>query len=168
MGGSGRGAAEALTEPGLTFTGGKKNNSIRAASVPGASCAARMEAQHPLGAPGMCALQPRQLFARAADASANELPAERVLRTPERAAGRLRLLPAPLPPAALVWRPAAPSPGRAPVWGRAVRAALGEGHGQHGAEAGQRSRALPWRAGRGSVLRRLAGWCLRGSGGLAH
>lgn len=58
----------------------------------------------------MCVLQPRQLFARAAAASANELPAECVLRTPEDAAGCLRLLPALPPPAALVCRPAVPPP----------------------------------------------------------
>lgn len=58
----------------------------------------------------MCVLQPRQLFARAADGSANELPAERVLRTPEDAAGCFRLLPALLPPAVRVCRPAVPSP----------------------------------------------------------
>lgn len=92
--------------------------------------------------------------ARAADASANELPAERVLRTPEDAAACFRLLPALLLPAALVCRPAAPSPRP----GTRVGAAPGlGGHGRDVAKAGQRPRALHGHSGRCSVLGRSAG-----------
>lgn len=47
----------------------------------------------------MCVLQPRQLFARAAHALANKLPAECVLRTPEDGASSLifsQLFPLPI------------------------------------------------------------------------
>lgn len=81
----------------------------------------------------MCVLQPRQLFARAANVLANKLPAECVLRTPEDGAGRFRLLPALLPAALLC-----PSPGSAvtcsshpmwgPVLGRGVCAGIAWGH----------------------------------------
>lgn len=47
----------------------------------------------------MCVLQPRQLFARAANVLANKLPAECVLHTPEDGAGLLCFLPALLPAA---------------------------------------------------------------------
>lgn len=66
----------------------------------------------------MCVLQPRQLFARAANVLANKLPADYGLRIPEDGPGRLHPLAALLPAAVLC-----PAPGSAitfsghPMWG---------------------------------------------------
>lgn len=105
----------------------------------------------------MCALQPRQLFARA-------------LLMPRLTSSPLNVSYAHLSmqPAAFASSPSSVTRQRRhPAWGTAGGCA-GIFWGAVGMRErmGSAPRALPWRAGRCSVVGRLAGWYLRGSGGV--
>lgn len=105
----------------------------------------------------MCALQPRQLFARA-------LLMPRLTSSPLNVSyAHLSMQPAAFasPPSSVTRQR------RHPVWGTAGGCA-GIFWGAVGMRErmGSAPRALPWRARRCSVVGRLAGWYLRGSGGV--